>query len=233
MRIKSEPSKWQKVSFIAKATIFLVLTLIVVGSNLQPLEYNDSDRNHPSGAVVLPVIEPLVNLAVEREACASVNTEERRLNELSLIVQHRGRVVDWLDKNTNEDVPRHMLEKYVDFIGERVEPHMQGVVIALVSVESKGNPLAVSSHGAWGLTQIIPKWWESELKSEGIISGRRDLFDYRKSILAGQYILLKLSGNGTNIRKGLAKYNCNSYRYADHVLSRVRDLHKHLPVAKK
>jgi soluble lytic murein transglycosylase len=60
---------------------------------------------------------------------------------------------------------------------------------AIITVESNFNPNAVSKRGAIGLMQVRYSVWGKELKEQGIIKHRNDLFDPDTNIRAGTYIL--------------------------------------------
>lgn len=80
------------------------------------------------------------------------------------------------------------------------------LLIAVASRESSFSPTAISNKGAIGLNQVMPSVWVRELKKEGIIKERKDLFDYDKNLLASNYILTKYYNSTGSWRKALRKY---------------------------
>ena len=56
------------------------------------------------------------------------------------------------------------------------------LLVGLITVESRFNTKAVSSHGAKGLTQVMPRYHQAKIKG-------RDIFDPRVGIEVGSLIL--------------------------------------------
>lgn len=154
-----------------------------------------------------------------------VKKEEPKKNT-SRLHKNRDRAIEWLDEKATR-APRHQVVQYVDFVSENVEPRFQLVVMAILTIESEGDPKAKSPDGSLGLTQILPRCWEKELKAQGIIKDRKDFFDYRKNILSCQYILQKNGGDRQNIHRALIRYN-HSKKYVKKVIARMENLKKAL-----
>jgi soluble lytic murein transglycosylase-like protein len=92
------------------------------------------------------------------------------------------------------------------------------LVAAIISVESSGNPKAISKKGAYGLMQIRHKVWAKDLKAAGIIKTKSDLFDPDTNIKAGSFILVHyLRKNNGNVRAALTAYSGKARGYADKV----------------
>jgi len=84
---------------------------------------------------------------------------------------------------------------------------------AVVTVESDGDPRAVSPKGAMGLMQLMPSTW-IELRDRLALGD--DPFDPRANILAGSaYLREMLDRFGSP--GFLAAYNAGPARYADHL----------------
>jgi len=109
----------------------------------------------------------------------------------------------------------------------RIEP---ALIKAVIEVESRGNPKAVSRAGCIGLMQIKP--------STGRMLGysRAELFDPEKNVAAGTRYLEMLIDQTGHIEDALAAYNCGPGRrngavcraYAKRVLRHVEikeDIH--------
>ncbi|MBR1175352.1 lytic transglycosylase domain-containing protein [Bradyrhizobium sp. KB893862 SZCCT0404] len=97
-------------------------------------------------------------------------------------------------------------------------------VRAVMRIESSGDRHAVSSKGALGLMQLMPKTWADMRARYGL---GRDPFDPRDNILAGAAFLRELHD-----RYGspgfLAAYNAGPGRYEE-----FRDRHRPLPAETK
>ncbi|NYH15304.1 lytic transglycosylase domain-containing protein [Paraburkholderia bryophila] len=73
------------------------------------------------------------------------------------------------------------------------------LLMAVIDVESQGNPRAVSPKGATGLMQLMP--------ATGARHGASDLFDPRQNIAAGARYLKALIGQFADLPLALAAYN--------------------------
>lgn len=71
----------------------------------------------------------------------------------------------------------------------------QLVIISTIDIESDYRPSIVSSAGAVGLMQVLPKVWtekkdfDKNLINAGIVKNKKELYDPYKNIMAGTYIL--------------------------------------------
>ncbi|MEM5370239.1 lytic transglycosylase domain-containing protein [Paraburkholderia azotifigens] len=73
------------------------------------------------------------------------------------------------------------------------------LLMAVIDVESGGNPLAVSLKGARGLMQLMPQ--------TGLLQGANDLFDPYQNLVAGAYLLDTLLATFGDVSLALAAYN--------------------------
>jgi soluble lytic murein transglycosylase-like protein len=93
------------------------------------------------------------------------------------------------------------------------------LILAVISVESRFNPIAQSSMGAVGLMQIIPKFHLDKLEDFG---GEAGALDPENNILAGARILQEYVYRTGTLEAGLQFYNGamsdNSAQYAQKVL---------------
>jgi soluble lytic murein transglycosylase-like protein len=78
------------------------------------------------------------------------------------------------------------------------------LVLAVIAVESRFNPIAESSMGARGLMQIIPRFHQAKLVEYG---GEAVLFDPEVNILLGVQILHEYVRRTGTIEAGLQFYN--------------------------
>lgn len=94
------------------------------------------------------------------------------------------------------------------------------LVLAVISVESRFNPIAESVMGAKGLMQIIPKYHRAKLEDLG---GEQALWDPRANIRLGALILQEYVDRTGTLEAGLQYYNGAYWdgraQYAQKVLS--------------
>lgn len=94
------------------------------------------------------------------------------------------------------------------------------LVLAVISVESRFNPIAESVMGAKGLMQIIPKYHLDKLRAAG---GEDAVFDPESNIHVGARILQEYVYRTGTLEAGLQFYNGalrdNSAAYAQKVLA--------------
>jgi len=91
---------------------------------------------------------------------------------------------------------------------------------AVMRVESRGDPRAVSPAGAMGLMQLMPATWAALRARLGL---RADPFDARDNIMAGAAYLRAMHDRYGDPVAMLAAYNAGPGRY-DEYLSRGRPL---------
>ena len=94
------------------------------------------------------------------------------------------------------------------------------LVLAVISVESRFNPIAESVVGARGLMQIIPKYHQAKLVAQG---GEAALLDPEANILVGARILQEYVYRTGTLEAGLQYYNGafrdGSTQYAQKVMA--------------
>ncbi len=102
------------------------------------------------------------------------------------------------------------------------------LVLAVISVESRFNPIAESVMGAKGLMQIIPKYHRAKLLEHG---GDEAVFDPESNILVGTRILQEYIYRTGTQEAGLQSYNGasrdGSAQYAQKVMAE-RDRLEHV-----
>ncbi|HJT60724.1 MAG TPA: transglycosylase SLT domain-containing protein [Burkholderiales bacterium] len=94
------------------------------------------------------------------------------------------------------------------------------LVLAVIAVESRFNPIAESGMGAKGLMQIIPRFHMDKLRAAG---GEDAVFDPESNILVGARILQEYVYRTGTLVAGLQQYNgasrdANAY-YAQRVMA--------------
>jgi len=94
------------------------------------------------------------------------------------------------------------------------------LILAVISVESRFNPIAESVMGAKGLMQVIPKYHQDKLDALG---GEDAVFDPMTNILVGARILKDAMRRGGGLMPGLQLYNGafsdDSQQYAQKVVA--------------
>ena len=99
------------------------------------------------------------------------------------------------------------------------------LVLAVISVESRFNPIAESGMGARGLMQIIPKYHLDKLAAHG---GEDAVLDPESNIAVGTQILREYVRRTGSLEAGLQYYNGAAWdeeaRYTARMLSERRRL---------
>ncbi len=106
------------------------------------------------------------------------------------------------------------------------------LVLAVISIESRFNPIAESVMGAKGLMQIIPKYHLARLNKHG---GEDAVLDPQSNILVGTQILQEYVYRAGTLEAGLQFYNGAardvSAQYAQRVLAERERLEQALRTA--
>ena len=92
------------------------------------------------------------------------------------------------------------------------------LVLAICLVESNFNPHVESHKGAIGLMGIMPDVWMEELKAQGIIREKEDLYKISGNIAAGAYVLATYLSETNDLRQALNRYVGGASGYATRVL---------------
>ena len=94
------------------------------------------------------------------------------------------------------------------------------LILAVVAVESRFNPIAESGFGAKGLMQVVPRFHLDKLADHG---GAEAVLDARINIAVGTRILKEYIGNTGSLESGLQMYagasDDESFGYAQKVLT--------------
>lgn len=129
------------------------------------------------------------------------------------------KIVDWMAENSA--MPEHILTKIYNaaaITGNR------DLVLAICLVESNFNPEVESSRGAIGLMGIMPGVWVKELKEEGIIKERSDLYKISGNIAAGSHVLATYLSETNDLRLALIRYVGGASWYATKVLQAQKQI---------
>jgi len=101
------------------------------------------------------------------------------------------------------------------------------LLLAIITVESRFNPDAMSKAGAVGLTQVIPKWHGSKIKAARMVTDAYSLFEPKLNIYVGAGALSELlDSTANNVALSLSKYNGSagdaSRAYANRVIAEAK-----------
>jgi soluble lytic murein transglycosylase-like protein len=103
------------------------------------------------------------------------------------------------------------------------------LILAVISVESRFNPIAESDMGAKGLMQVIPRFHTEKLAVHG---GADAVLDPKTNILVGAQILKEYIRLAGGLEAGLQMYNGASYDpsqgYAQKVIAEKQRLEQAL-----
>jgi len=166
----------------------LVLLASVAALTLILSDHGIKGRLRPSEASMFPAVQAPVQRIQEREPVtdmALMQAEEARNRALSEFVAKRYRV--------SQDVAFDLVT-----VAHRAGRQLQLdplLIIAVIAIESRFNPIAESSAGAKGLMQIIPKFHGDKLEAFG---GEQAVFEPEANIHVGARILkeyLRRTGN--------------------------------------
>ncbi len=121
-------------------------------------------------------------------------------------------VLDWMAKNSA--MPAQVLAKIYNAAAETGN---MDLILAICLVESNFNPHLESDKGAIGLMGIMPDIWLEELKSQGIVREKEDLYKVSGNIAAGVYVLATYLSETNDLRKALTRYVGGASWYATRV----------------
>jgi len=103
------------------------------------------------------------------------------------------------------------------------------LILAVISVESRFNPIAESDMGAKGLMQVIPKFHTEKL---AVYGGEDAVLDPKTNILVGAQILKEYIRLAGGVEAGLQMYNGSAYDpsqgYAQKVIAEKQRLEQAL-----
>lgn len=101
------------------------------------------------------------------------------------------------------------------------------LILAVVAVESRFNPVAESGAGAKGLMQVIPKYHPEKVEAYG---GEKALLDPQTNVLVGAAILREYLNRTGDLTSALQMYNGSrddaNLRYSRKVLSEHQRLNR-------
>ena len=173
------------------AAVVIVVAIAILGMVVAELRYPHWFSNPEAQSEPLAENKPVIDEVDLRSA--ALKKEGERDHALSTFLAKRYRV--------SHDMA-------LDFVriafaaGHRigVDPLL---VIAVMAVESRLNPIAESEAGAKGLMQIIPKYHPEKLQEFG---GERAIFEPHANIVVGSQILREYIRRAGDVSDGLRIY---------------------------
>lgn len=129
-------------------------------------------------------------------------------------------VIKWMKERSVS--PEHVLLKIYEEALRHSHPNL---ILAICAVESNFNPGVQSEKGAVGLMGILPAVWMDELKREGILRERQDLYLISNNIASGIYVLKKYLTQSKNLEDALYSYVGGDRSYADKVMRTLGEIH--------
>jgi soluble lytic murein transglycosylase-like protein len=155
-------------------------------------------------------------------AAPDLSTQEREERAVADYIARRFRVAEIASAVYVSSAYRSGLEFSVDPL----------LILAVMAVESRYNPVAESHVGARGLMQIIPRWHQEKLLEHG---GEYALLDPEVNIQVGAQILREYLSRAGDMQAGLQMYNGAldepTARYAGKVLAEKARLRHFLAAA--
>jgi hypothetical protein len=129
-------------------------------------------------------------------------------------------ILRWMrDKS---EMPEQVLSTIYDAAAENNNPD---IIIAISLVESRFNPVAKSKKGAMGLMGIMPNIWFEELRAQGLVKEKRDLYAVPSNVASGAYIFERYLSRTNNIEKALFEYVGGDPYYAGKVLQALGEIY--------
>ncbi len=129
-------------------------------------------------------------------------------------------VLEWMKNNS-----RVSEEILTDIYRAAVNSGNADLILAICLVESNFNPSVKSEKGAIGLMGILPQAWLDELRDQGIIREKKDLYQISSNIASGAYILQKYLSNAKTFERALIDYVGGDPAYVRKVLKALRELY--------
>jgi len=129
-------------------------------------------------------------------------------------------VLEWMKSNSG--MPEEVLS---DIYHAAVNNVNADLILAICVVESNFNPNVKSEKGAIGLMGILPHAWLDELRSQGIIQDKEDLYQISANIASGAYVLQKYLSRTKTLEKALTGYVGGDPAYVHKVMKALGELY--------
>lgn len=161
-----------------------------------------------------------INTGVSASAGTGHVLEDNSIAESQNTEATKAATIKWMkDRSVS---PEHVLSGIYEEALRHSHPNL---ILAICAVESNFNPRGESEKGAVGLMGIMPQVWMDELKKEGILQDKNDLYLISNNIAAGIYVLKKYLMKSNNLEDALYSYVGGDRRYADKILRTLGEIH--------
>jgi soluble lytic murein transglycosylase-like protein len=186
---------WQQVGTWARKAVTLMVLLASLSALVLIVEAQYGSRWRASAEALASIPEASAAQEDTRAAVGSALTaaQESRYRALSEFVARRYRV----SQGVAFDLVSHAHQVGTQL---QLDPLL---IIAVIAIESRFNPIAESNAGAKGLMQIIPKYHEDKL---GEFGGEHAVFDPETNIEVGSLILREYLRRTGNLNIALQMY---------------------------
>lgn len=105
----------------------------------------------------------------------------------------------------------------------RIDPLL---ILSVIHTESTFAKHAISSAGAFGLMQVLPKWHLDKIKDARDVTGTPELFDIDTNIYLGTRILKECQNKYQTIEKSLLCYNGSVGTNSDYAIKVLKNKRK-------
>lgn len=129
-------------------------------------------------------------------------------------------ILKWMKNNSR--MPEQVL---AEVYRSAVNNINSDLILAICMVESNFNPNVRSEKGAIGLMGIMPLAWMDELRAEGIVREKEDLYQISNNIASGAYVLQKYLSKNKTLEKALIEYVGGDPDYVRKVMKALRELY--------
>jgi Transglycosylase SLT domain len=129
-------------------------------------------------------------------------------------------ILQWMKEKST--MPEKVLSRIYD---EAVNKSHPEVILAISMVESNFNPIVRSNKGAIGLMGIMPAVWLRELKEQGIIRQKSDLYLISNNMDSGIYVLRKYMEQSNDMEEALMDYVGGDISYVGKVMKALGEIH--------
>ncbi|RLF87463.1 hypothetical protein DRN34_01780 [Thermococci archaeon] len=194
-----------RMKIIIPRAISIMAVVVVIVMGIASSRLHTEVKNHE---VVINDLRDRLNLADEakNQAEADYLTYKDKYDMLMDKVWHNGADLAGYIESEYPKIPIEVATIIADSINSAIGiyPMDFSLVVGMIEVESRFNPMAVSKKGATGLMQIMPNIWAESLG----IENEEDLYDIETNILCGVRVFLhNLKTSKGNIGEALWRYN--------------------------
>ena len=200
-----------------KSSLLCAIMLMPASTLAQSLKAADNEVMVQAAYATTSDSTPQAASATTSDSTASAQINQQKIARLSGHIQRKYKVPD--------AKARHIVaEAILNGKTHQVDPEL---ILAIIAVESTFKERAVSSEGARGLMQVLPRSHPHKIRD---IGGTHALFDPAKNIHTGSRILVKyLDAHSGNLRRALLSYNGSlgsRSSFPDRVLRIYKDLRR-------